>query len=160
MRSGRGGWEQSLGRGWGWGRCRGRGWVRDHGRGRSARGDGRTGGGLSYTYCRRRAPEQPAEAARRSLAADCESAGSKQCLLAAATWCQRWQSARATCVHAPAPPASPLSAESERAVAAAAVTGRRPLARRRARKTSSWAVLEEIGTCGWGAPHSMFFWQN
>jgi len=85
----------------------------------------------------------------RSLAADCESAGSTQCLLAATTWCQRWQPALATCVHAPAPPATPLSAESQRAVAAAAGTRRRPLARRRARKTSSWAVLEVIGMCGW-----------
>jgi len=74
-------------------------------------------------YCRRRAPEQPAEAARQSLAADCESAGSTQCLLAAATWCQRWQPALTTCVRAPAPPATPLSAESERTVAVVRVQG-------------------------------------
>jgi hypothetical protein len=100
---------------------------------------------IPTTYCRRRAPEQPAEAARRSLAADCESAGSTQCLLAGATWCQRWQPALATCVHAPAPPETPQSARSERAVAAAADTGRRPLARSRAGKTSSWVVQEEMG---------------
>jgi hypothetical protein len=40
---------------------------------------------LPPAYCHRCAPEQPAEAARRSLAADCESAGSTVCLLAAAT---------------------------------------------------------------------------
>jgi hypothetical protein len=50
---------------------------------------------------------------------NCESAGSTQCLLAAAPWCQRWLPALATCVHAPAPPATPLSARSEWAVAAA-----------------------------------------
>ena len=86
-------------------------------------------------YYRHRAPEQPAEAARRYLEAECVSAGSTQCLLAGATWCQRWQPALTTCVHAPAPPETPLSARSERTVAAAAGTGRRPLARSRAGKT-------------------------
>jgi len=76
-------------------------------------------------YCRRRAPEQPAAAARRSLAADCESAGSTQCSLAATTWCQRWQPALATCVYVLAPPATPLTARSEWAVAAAAGGGSR-----------------------------------